>query len=309
MINKKQILATLILSALSLNAFAQDIKVEVTSTWNTQEENIEVSSYAINSVDVIDEKTIWVNFDKSLPNTSANSLGKVLEDASNIVVSTDAKDLKKLTLNLDKQLENWAKYSLISISEWFNASIDFTYLDNQKEVKAKDNLSIDKLTFVSPTNVEIYLTKEVNIPKHEFKLFKEISSESMFSNNNNLSISLQKPLSSFKSYILVLELKDFENKDIEVENSLFDFNTQEFMATPPVVVEENQETLNEDVAIEAPLENTNLSENTSSWENIEDVAMSAWKTPDTWTKTNILILITLILTSSLLLLRKKSLKI
>ena len=48
---------------------------------------------------------------------------------------------------------------------------------------------------------------------------------------------------------------------------------------------------------------------TASWTNIEEVAMQVKSTPDTWTKTNILLLLTLGLTLALFLVRKKSFKV
>jgi len=51
----------------------------------------------------------------------------------------------------------------------------------------------------------------------------------MFLDTTNINIKLSAKLLEQKEYILILTLKDLENKDIEIENSLFDFTTSVFV--------------------------------------------------------------------------------
>lgn len=320
MINTKKILCVMALSAMSLTTFAETpVTTSASLTWNTiswttTNNEVQTDFYIVNSVKTIDEKTLTVDFDKQLPSISWDSVSKVLEDIGGVSVLADDKDEKKLSLSLETQLVSWEKYSLISIAEDFDASADFTYTAWQNEVKLQNNSKIEKLVFASPNSVDVYLTSKNESVKNEFKLYKEITSQSMFSDWVNLNISLATALASNKSYILTLELKDDAWKDLEVENSLFDFTTTEF----------NSATKEEDPTQLTNLENVltnmtnswsleNTTNSTSSWEltstwNIEEIALNAQKTPETWAKTNLLILVTL-LTSALILVRKKSLKI
>ena len=318
MINTKKILCVMALSAMSLTTFAETpVTTSASLTWSTMSwtttnNEVQTVSYVVNSVKSIDETTLTVDFDKELPTVSQDSVSKVLEDMWVVNTTKDEKDEKKLSLTLETPLTNTESYSLISIAEDFDASADFTYTEWQNEVKLQNNSQIEKIVFLSKTNIELYLTAKSESVKNDFKLYKEIVSKSMFSDWVNLNISLTKPLASNKNYILTLELKDESKKDLEVENSLFDFTTSEFNSAP---VENPVESTN----LENVLTNTNswMVENnanlTSSWEltstwNIEAIALDAKQTPETWTKTNLLILATLIM-SGLILIRKKSLKI
>jgi len=55
----------------------------------------------------------------------------------------------------------------------------------------------------------------------------------MFLDTTNLNIKMSDALSPKKNYIAVLSLKDESNKDIEIENSLYDFKTPEFTSSIP----------------------------------------------------------------------------
>lgn len=319
MINTKKILCVMALSVISLTTFAETpVTTSASLSWNTMSwtttnNEVQTVSYLINSVKTIDETTLTVDFDKELPRVSWDSISKVLEDIRTITTTKDEKDEKKLSLTLETPLTNLESYSLISIAEDFDASADFTYTEGQNEVKLQNNSKIDKVVFVSKTNIELYLTSKSESLKNDFKLYKEISSESMFSDGVNLNISFKKPLASSKSYILTLELKDDSWKDLEVENSLFDFTTSEFNSAPvetpidPTNLENVLTNMTNSWMVENTANLTSSWELTSTW-NIEAIALDAKKTPETWTKTNLLILATLII-SGLILVRKKSLKI
>ena len=88
-------------------------------------------------------------------------------------------------------------------------------------------------------------------------------------------------------------------KDVEVENSLFDFRT------PATIVWD--EVLASSGALTGSWEN--LTSSGGTWSDIAAVAMDAKTTPDTWTKENLIILMSLMLATWIFIFRKKSLKI
>jgi hypothetical protein len=106
-------------------------------------------------------------------------------------------------------------------------------------------------------------------------------------------------LASNEDYILILYLKDSQNRDVEVENSLFDFITGEFVSV---------EVLSEPVAEIPVVQESEMNGEETPAQPIEEVAMSVTQTPDTGAKTNILLFLTFILTLSIFLARRKSFK-
>lgn len=314
MLNTKKILTIAILSAISLNAFATEVSTwVVTSTWvatSTGEvtqilEEVNLESASISWVDAIDAQTLSVRLSTILSGISPDSEGKILEDVKVLETIKDLDNAKKIKLTLDSDLVDGKNYSIISVSEGLDTSIDFNLSgDKSKILNAALNPEetwIEYISVIDSKTVEVYLNKEVTLEKFEFKTFKELNVDSMFLDTTNLNLKLVDSLSSNKDYILILTLKDLENKDIEIDNSLFDFVTPEF-ATP--VVEENL------LAASEELTNTwtVTLDSTQSGETVEAVAMNVTQTPPTWTKTNVLLFLTFILTLSIFLVKRKSFK-
>lgn len=260
-------------------------------------------------IDFLDDKTLSIKLSKSLNWISKDSEVKILEDLSVVSSSKDATNLKKVNVQLNSDLIDNSSYSLVSVSEWLDTSIDFTLSWDKSKILnpnfSKDETSIEYISVIDPRNIEVYFNKDLNLNAFEFKMFKELKVESMFLDTTNLNVKMLDALTSKKDYIAILSLKDETNKDIEIENSLYDFNTPEFATPTPEVAPTT------DVA---PLVDTNTwteiaPANSASGEVTEEVAMKANQTPDTWTKTNILLFITFILTLSLFILKRKSFKV
>lgn len=308
MFNKKQILVSLTLFLAFGNTYATEV-----STWkvnlNTPVMENNKAVVSITWVDVIDSQTLSVWLSTKLNGISSESDGKVLEDIKVISSVKDETNAKKITLKLESNLVDNNNYSIVSVSEWLDTSIDFNLSGDKSKILNSAlvwaETWIEYISITDSKTIEIYLNKETNLTTFDFKVFKEISKESMFLDTTNINIKLSAKLLEQKEYILILTLKDLENKDIEIENSFFDFTTSVFVWEKFV---EEMPLVSDFTA--APEENLSGSgELTSSWETIETVAMSATQTPDTWTKTNILLFLTFVLTLILILIRKKELKV
>jgi len=307
MFNKKQILVSLTLFLAFGNTYATEV-----STWkvnlNTPVMENNKAVVSITWVDVIDSQTLSVWLSTKLNGISSESDGKVLEDIKVISSVKDETNAKKITLKLESNLVDNNNYSIVSVSEWLDTSIDFNLSGDKSKILNSalvwTETWIEYISITDSKTIEIYLNKETNLTTFDFKVFKEISKESMFLDTTNINIKLSAKLLEQKEYILILTLKDLENKDIEIENSFFDFTTSVFVWEKFV---EEMPLVSDFTA--APEENLSGSgELTSSWETIETVAMSATQTPDTWTKTNILLFLTFVLTLILILIRKKRIK-
>lgn len=314
MLNKKHILSIAMLSAISLTTFATGmtqtwVSTETLTGTQTVQETAPVitslSSTTIDGVDFVDAQTLIVKLSNLSSGVSEQSEVKALEDVKVLSAVKDATNAKKITLTLDADLVDNENYSIISVSEGLDTSIDFNLSWDKSKIVNPDlawaETAVEYVSVTSPKTVDVYLNKETTLQSFEFKMFKEISSDNVFADVNNLNVKLKAPLVSNKDYILILNLKDSSGNDIEVENSLYDFATPEF-AMPEVVP--------------TMTETPEMFVESQSWETIspetatpiENVASEVTQTPDTWAKTNILLFLTFILTLSILLLRKKSLK-
>lgn len=323
MTNWKKTLAILALSIITLNySFA----TWVVATWSS---NLPVSTGAIVSpivtpltnntgamtpalkvdwVDFLDDKTLSIKISAPINWISKDSEVKILEDLS---VATSTKDLdnaKKVTVKLNSDLLDGSSYSLVSVSEGLDTSIDFDLSwDKTKIVNkdvSKDDTSIEYISVIDPKNIEVYFNKDLTITSFEFKMFKELKVESMFLDTVNLNVKMLDSLVSKKDYIAILSLKDETNKDIEVENSLYDFVTPEFAVTTPVV-DPTDEPVPTDIL---------PTEDTATWVvwsgvKTEEAAMAVTATPDTGAKTNVLLFITFILTLAVFLIKRKTIKV
>lgn len=312
MLNTKKILTIAILSAISLNTFASEVSTGAVTSTGAQTSSGEVvqtldvaslESTSISWVEAIDAQTLTVRLSSNLSGISPDSEAKILEDVKVLEAVKDLDNAKKIKLSLDTDLIDGKNYSIISVSEGLDTSIDFNLSwDKTKIVNSAlvpEETWIEYISVVDSKTVEVYLNKDSSLEKYEFKTFKELNVDSMFLDTTNLNLKLTDTLVSNKDYILILTLKDLENKDIEVDNSLFDFVTPTFAA--PAV---------EDFLAAWELTSSwpVVTDATQSGETVEEVAMNATQTPPTWTETNVLLFLTFILTLSIFLAKRKSLK-
>lgn len=308
MFNKKQIVVALALIA-SLNTIVSANTWDVTSTWaETIAVTSATTSVDVSWVDVVDANTLSVNFSWELTNwVSDTSDVKIFKDMKVLSSEKDLDDAKKITVKLDEELDFWGfGYSLFSVSS-IDTSIDFE-LNSTTSGSIANSVAweewIDHINIVDAKTIEIFLRKDLTSDLTDLKMLKEVKIESMFYDLWTLNVKTNTALMSNSAYFFMfISLKDSMNNEITVTNSMYDFNTPEFQ----VVSEE----LNAPTATWA-LENTaSGTELSASWElmPIEDAAMQATSTPDTWAKTNILIALALLLSLAFVAVRRKSFKI
>lgn len=302
--NAKKILAILAVSAMTLPAFAaEDLNLEALVAWTgAVATNLNLTSTSIEGVDTLDNTTVVVKLANQLSGISPDSDAKILEDISVVSSLKSADDAKKIDITLENDLVPGTNYSIISISEGLDSSIDFTFADVMTEIKnsiTPTGTGINHIIVKDSKNIEVYLNNESTLTTYEFKVFKEISSTNMFLDTTNVNVQLSNPILPNTDYILILNLKDLENKDIEVENSLFDFVSGDFVQAPVVEMSTGSEM---PVVEEVPVDNSMV----TAGESIEDVAMTATQTPPTWAQTNVLLFLTFVLTLGVFLLKRKS---
>lgn len=314
---KKIILSLVALSLTGTYVYATDMSTgtavsTATGTLLDQELLAVASSLKVDSAEFLDEKTMSLKLSQALPGVSPDSEVKVLEDLAVLKSTKDIDNGKKVKVELSTDLVDGLVYSLVSVSEGLDVSIDFTLSGDKSKILnpdfSADETSIEYISVIDPRTVEVYINKDVTTPNVEFKMFKELKVESMFLDTTNLNVKMLDALSSKKDYIAILTLKDWENKDIEVENSLYDFTTPEFATS---VVTETAPLVDAATPVTdgmSPVTASGEITATGSGENIEAVAMAASATPDTGAKTNILLFLTFILTLAYFAMKRKDLK-
>lgn len=316
--NGKKIFVAIMVAWLWINlSFASTWAVtSTTSTWNTMTWVVStwalintwntISPLKIDWIDFLDNKTLSIKLSNQLEWISKDSEVKILEDLSVASSVKDIDNAKKVKVTLTSDLITWSSYSLVSVSEWVDSSIDFTLWDNKTKILNpefdKNATSIEYISVLDNKTIEVYFNKDIKATSVEFKMFKELKVENTFLDTTNLNVKLLDNLASKNDYIAILSLKDLNSKDIEIVNSLYDFVTPEF---PEVKVETNTWAI--DTLSGSSLTWTTLSWATT-WSWVEELAMAAKNTPDTWAKTNILIFMTLLLTLGLFVFRKNAVK-
>ncbi|MDD5769453.1 MAG: LPXTG cell wall anchor domain-containing protein [Candidatus Gracilibacteria bacterium] len=297
----------LLISSFGLSFATGTINTAGTGTNNTSTGNtINIPSIKVMGINFIDDKTFGINLSNSISGISDDSEVKILEDISIISSTKDETNSKKMVLTLSNNLVDGQRYSLVSVSDAVNTSMDFNLSGDKLKILnptfSKNDLSIEYISVIDQKTIEIYFSKDLLNQNVEFKFFKEITPKSVSLKDKILNVKFINPLTGKKDYIAILSLKDLNNKDIEIENALYDFTTPEFNIAENIV----------------PLADNNMSTGvladngnnlTTTGANIENVAMNAEKTPDTGTQTNILIILAMILSLTLFLFRKKVYKL
>lgn len=322
MLNKKHIITTVAVSSIifaqisSTSAMMTNVPAStqsgqttmMTGTAQPMATSAVATSKKIEGVDFIDTNTLMVKLSGVPAISQVDSQVKILEDIKVEKTTKDIDNAKKIVLDLSKDLVDGQKYSIISVGDNLETSIDFTLAGDKSNIVNpaldKNSTGIEKIAVVNPKKVEIYLNKDLKVTSFEFKMFKELSVDSMFMDTTNLNIKLKDALTSSKDYIMIASLKDVSGKEIEIENALYDFVTPE-LKTP--VVSDMTIAEAQTGSLSAPAE-AMLTGVTASGTAIEQAAMDAQKTPDTGAKTNILVFLTLILSLGFIVARKKAFK-
>ena len=308
MINKKQILIAVAIFMWSTFALAN--AENMTQTGSTQTWSVETTtntSVEVSWVDVVDAKTLSVEFSGKLDNgVSADSDVKIFKDMNVVSAEKDLNNAKKVKLTLWEDLDfGGYEYSLFSVSS-IETSMDFALNSTSSgKVTNEADTWIESIDIVDAKTLEINLKDDkANIT--DFKLLKEVKIESMFYDSWALNVQTSSELHSNGNYFFMfVALKDNNGKEIEVTNSMYDFSTGELMTEEAASM---SGTTSLTTASGAEL-SASWAELTGSGLPIEEVAKDVSVTPDTWAKTNILLALTFLLTIAFVVVRKKAFKI
>ncbi len=268
---------------------------------------------------------------------------KIFKDITAESISRDTENSKKLILKVSSDITAESSYSILSIF-WVDGNIDFDLWGEIIGQEIPNKLPpewdqwIEKIKIVTLRTIEVYFKKSLDESEFEFKIWKKINSSSIIPNNidkKTISIKLIDNLEANSDYITTIsELKSTSGDSITFENWFFDFSSA--WANIPVVKWWDK-SLEEQLMNK--LEWTNTSSNSSiemnsalseeikkllweseeetkswttswSWEKeevrtqLENLALDAKQTPDTWAETWVLILLALWINTGLYLYKK-----
>ena len=227
---------------------------------------------------------------------------KVFKD---IEVETLEKDLDsnfKLNVLLTEALEANSSYSFLSVYG-VEGNMDFMLWDEVIWVELDNALSsenVEKIFIKDSNNIEIIFVKEIIETDIEIKVLKELSVASIELNiedKTELNLVMKDALEVSSRYILMMfSLNISEEEEVSFANGIFDFETNEQFNTQEIINDEtNLETIDE-VEVSETGEALNG--------EVEEVALNAAATPETWAATWILISLTFFM-SSIIFVRRK----
>lgn len=290
-------------------------------TWITFASNVE-------NIEVIDSNSIEITTSTDLLFSNKNIEWelKILKDLPISFSTRDITDQTKVLLNLSSDLIPNTSYSLITII-WWEWNIDFRTNESLIWEYINENLipwteSIEKIVILDNRTIEIYFTNDLIEEVFEFKILSELKINSLLSewNNNVINLELTDNLEKSTDYIIMfMSLKDIMWETVFFEEDLYSFYTTDNLEQD-INIDENNDYIIQEIE-QAPiqeLEQLSIQENNieSTWwmienwmwnwelKEVEEIAMKTNRTPDTWTTTSILIVLTL-LTSFGLFLRKR----
>ncbi|MDD4151188.1 MAG: Ig-like domain-containing protein [Candidatus Gracilibacteria bacterium] len=228
------IVALTMLTTMSLaNAATGDeaaISTGVTTALETTSTNASTGSvdgvFQIDKVESTTQKTIDATFTKSVSKDGMDI--KVMEDNRISSVTPDSLDTKKVKIALNEDIALNSSYNLFLVSGP-EGSMTFdlgTELATGSIVNTETTgeQNIVSISFVDTKNIEVTFKKDV-AGNAEFKLLREIPTDSITAIDNKVTIMTKDDLSNSKSYTLTIaNLKDSEGNDISAEDSIYDFN-------------------------------------------------------------------------------------
>lgn len=290
----------------------------------------QVSAADIESITPTDDKTLIVTATGGveLPTQNVEAEIKILQDTPVGFAGISLEDPKKLILDLSAPLEVNTSYNLIGIV-WVDTLIDFkTSEDLTLPVIATYESAIDSqvithIELKDSRSLELSFSQDLTPGDFEFKILSELNIQPILSaNTSQFIIPMQDRLLANKDYIMmVLSLKDINGTLIELDEELHDFTTPvELIIQPDFApeAEENEELPEEPAIVPEPTIIPDLNEETevvpeeielnaadeTHSGNLADIAAQAEVIPETGTATNILILLTVLLTG-VIFIRKK----
>jgi len=270
---KTKILSILLALSLSLSAFAADSKEATILNLDSSNTNI---------LKVVTDTEI-VSSDLNLTYEA-----KVFKDLPLEKVEIDSEDNTKLKVTLKEDLKENTSYSFLSVYgiDW---NIDFSLQDEVSWVEIENPSSDENISSVfisSPKELVFKFKSEIEQSDDlEVKLLRELKIKEALidaDNEKQINILLQDELEADSNYILMLfEVATKEWLKVTFLNGIYDFSTGDNLSK-----EEVDQLTKEKV--------------------LENVALNAAETPDTWAETSVLLIITLLMSSIIFFKRKKA---
>ena len=259
----------------------------------------------LNIVSVIadDTDTVKVLLDGEIVSEEAVLEGdaKVFKDIKVDALEKDLDNLNKLNISLTEALEANSSYSFLSVYG-VEGNMDFALGDEVLGVDLDNPLStenVEKIFIKDATNIEVTFSKEITETEIEIKVLKELGVNSIELNledKTELNLVMQNVLETSSKYILMMFSLNVWEEEVSFTNGIFDFETDENF------------NVQEETDIEAPVEGAveaEVSENGEALNGeVEEVALNAAATPETWAATWVLIALTFFMSSVIFVRRK-----
>jgi len=189
-------------------------------------------AYTINKVTPITNKSLEIELNKKTPlaKGSINSDFNIYKDIKTNDIIKESTNQKKIVVNINDSFKDNSSYSILLIS-WAEWSIDFKTKDNfiWTEIKndtLEDIQWIEKIIIKTERQIEIFFLQNLIESDIELKLYKNIFVDKTIK-NEKINILLKNKLENNSKYISALTLlEDNKSKKINIENWIYDFNTQ-----------------------------------------------------------------------------------
>ena len=270
---KTKILSILLLLSFGLSAFAA----------NTQEATIL-------DLDSSKENIVKITTDTEIISSELKLNGevKIFKDLPLEKVEVDANDKTKLNVTLKEELKANTSYSFLSVYaiDW---NIDFSLQDEVSGVEIENSSADENISSVfikSPKELVLSFKSEITQSDDlEVKLLRELQISDVLidaDNEKQINMLLKDNLEADSNYILMIfEVVTKEGIKTTFLNWIYDFSTADWLTSEEVTELTKKKVL-------------------------EDVALNAAETPDTWAETSVLVVLTLIMSSIIFLRRKKA---
>lgn len=286
------------------------------------------NGYDIKNIDVTDDKTINFSLNEKieLADKYNSSDLKVLEDLEVLSSSKSFEDKNKLIISLKKDIIQNYSYSILTLL-WAEWNMDFKVWNDLNWVNIPNtaNTWIKSITIIDKNKIEINFDKPLVWDEFEFKILREIPIDKVVKSQNWwITVSLLETLVVETNYmIVVISLKDNLWILLNFDEWIYDFKTPlELIKTSTWTLLSTQKDLSnmfkwkDSISLKEQDITWKLTE-TSTWKiidekmektQLENIALKAANTPDTWAETSILIIITLVI-NSIIFFRKRFIKI
>lgn len=269
------------------------------------------SNFVVSSVSEISNNKLNVEFSDNLDKNSEFDF-KIIEKWE--IISNEIRDYNlknKAILDLSSDIEAWGSYSLVSVY-WTEGEMTFTLpekignleLLNEKVLNPGEQ-EIEWIKIIDHKKIEVNFTKDIE-EDFSMKLIRNIDVESYnFVSDNSVEVKLTDILSNNTDYTLViLSAFNADMEKISLDNSIYDFSIWDYIPEEVVV----EEVISEDISEENNNENVESSqdetidtetikvpvEDLEPREILEVAADEDVELPKSWTKENILILISIL---------------